>query len=134
MAVSPINKVREVLDYAVSRIDPAKIRIGMSNYGYDWPLPYEKGVSKAETIGNVQALSIARENGAVIQYNETSQAPYFTYTRDGVEHEVWFEDARSINARLRLVPEYGFDGVGYWTVMKPFRVNWLLVNELFNIR
>lgn len=134
MAVSPINKVREVLDYAVSRIDPAKIRMGMSNYGYDWPLPYEKGVSKAETIGNVQALSIARENGAVIQYNETSQAPYFTYTRDGVEHEVWFEDARSINARLRLVPEYGFDGVGYWTVMKPFRVNWLLVNELFNIR
>lgn len=133
MAVSPINKVREVLDFAVSQIPPEKILMGMSNYGYDWALPYVRGESRAKTIGNVEAIQIARENNAVIQFDELSQAPYFNYTVDGVEHEVWFEDARSINARLQLVPEYGLKGVGYWQLMKYFRQNWMVLNNLFEI-
>lgn len=133
MAVSPINKVREVLDFAVSQIPPEKILMGMSNYGYDWSLPYVRGVSKANTIGNVEAIQIARENNAVIRFDELSQAPYFNYTLDGVEHEVWFEDARSINARLQLVPEYGLKGVGYWQLMKYFRQNFMVLNNLFEI-
>ena len=40
MAVAPINKVRQVLDYAVSEIESTKINMGIPNYGYDWPLPY----------------------------------------------------------------------------------------------
>ena len=133
MAVSPINKVREVLDFAVSQILPEKVLMGMSNYGYDWTLPYVRGESRAKTIGNVEAIQIARENNAVIQFDELSQAPYFNYTVDGVEHEVWFEDARSINARLQLVPEYGLKGVGYWQLMKYFRQNWMVLNNLFEI-
>lgn len=133
MAISPINKVREVLEFAVSQIPPEKILMGMSNYGYDWTLPYVRGESKAVTIGNVEALQIARENNAVIQFDELSQAPFFNYTVDGVEHEVWFEDARSINARLRLVPEYGLKGVGYWQLMKYFRQNFMVLNNLFYI-
>lgn len=133
MAVSPINKVREVLEFAVSQIQPDKIMMGMSNYGYDWTLPYVRGESKAVTIGNVDAIRIARQYGAEIQFDEASQAPFFTYTLDGQEHEVWFEDARSINARLRLVPEYGLKGVGYWQLMKYFRQNFMVLNNLFYI-
>lgn len=133
MAVSPINKVREVLEFAVSQIPSEKILMGMSNYGYDWPLPYERGKTKARTIGNVEAIQIARANNAIIQFDEISQAPYFNYTVDGVEHEVWFEDARSINARLRLVSEYNLKGVGFWQLMKLFRVNFLVLYNLFDI-
>lgn len=43
MAVAPINKVKEVLDYAITQIDTNKISLGIPNYGYDWPLPYERG-------------------------------------------------------------------------------------------
>lgn len=43
MAVAPINKIRPVLDYAVSVIPPEKIHLGIPNYGYNWPLPYIKG-------------------------------------------------------------------------------------------
>lgn len=39
MAVAPINKVREVLDYAVTEIPREKILMGVPNYGYDWKLP-----------------------------------------------------------------------------------------------
>ena len=133
MSVSPINKVREVLDFAVSQISPDKIMMGMSNYGYDWTLPFVRGESKAVTIGNVEAIRIARQNDAEIQFDEVAQAPFFTYTLDGQEHVVWFEDARSINARLRLVPEYGLKGAGYWQLMKYFRQNFMVLNNLFSI-
>lgn len=133
MAVSPIHKVREVLDFAVSQIPSEKILMGMSNYGYDWTLPYVRGESKARTIGNIEAIQIARENDAVIQFDEVAQAPYFRYTLDGQEHEVWFEDARSINARLQLVAEYGLKGVAFWQLMKLFRVNFIVLSDLYDI-
>lgn len=133
MAVAPIPQVRDVLDYAVSEIPPERISMGIPNYGYDWPLPFIRGVTEAENIGNHEAVEIAAINNVSIQYDEISQAPFFEYTRDGISHIVWFEDVRSIQAKLDLVDEYGFRGVDYWQLMRPFRQNWLLVNYLYHI-
>lgn len=130
MAVAPINKVRQVLDYAVTAIPREKIIMGIPNYGYDWALPYNRGVSRADLIGNVEAVRIASENGAQIEFDETAQSPYYNYWRQRAEHEVWFEDVRSIRTKLETVSEYGFRGFGYWNLMRPFRANWLLVNGM----
>ena len=59
MAVAPINKVREVVEYALTEIPAEKINLGIPNYGYDWPLPFASGMTKAETIGNIQAVQRA---------------------------------------------------------------------------
>lgn len=133
MAVAPINKVRQVLDYAVTEIDSAKMNMGIPNYGYDWPLPYERGVTKAKTIGNVEAVQIAIQYGSEIFYDETAQTPFFHYTEGGVEHEVWFEDARSLQAKMELVEEYNLRGISYWQIMQLFRVNWLLTENNFQV-
>ena len=58
--------------------------------------------------------------------------PYIT--PEGVEHVVWFEDARSIQAKLELIPEYGLSGVGYWNLTRLFPQNWPLLDSLFHIR
>ena len=129
MAVAPLPKVREVLDYAVTAIPREKIDMGIPNYGYDWELPFVRGETKAELIGNVEAVRIAAENGAQIAYDQTAQSPTFHYFREGREHEVWFEDVRSILAKINLVKEYGLRGFGYWNLMRPFRANWILINQ-----
>ena len=129
MAVAPLNKVREVVEYAVTEIPREKIMMGIPNYGYDWELPYKRGETRAELIGNVEAVRIASENGAEIQYDEKVQSPYFTYWSGGKQHEVWFEDVRSIRAKMELVREKGIRGFGYWNLMRSFRANWLLVNQ-----
>lgn len=134
MAVAPIPNVRAVLDYAITEIPVEKISMGIPNYGYDWPLPYERGVTAARTIGNMEAIQIAITYNAVIQYDETSKAPYFQYKdENSIEHEVWFEDVRSILAKFELIKEYGFRGCGYWQLMRPFKANWLLLNQQFQI-
>ena len=112
----------------------AKIRLGIPNYGYDWSLPYVQNVTVANTIGNVEAVQIAITHYARIQYDETAQSPYFRYWQDDVEHEVWFEDVRSLEAKFRLVEDYGLQGMGYWQIMRWWRANWLALEDTFLIQ
>ena len=130
MAVAPVPNVRRVLDYAVSVIPNDKIYMGIPNYAYDWPLPFERNVTEAETIGNVEAVRRAYQYRTEILYDETARAPYYYYTKDGIQHVVWFEDVRSIREKYNLVAEYGFRGAGYWNLMREFRANWLYVAQI----
>lgn len=134
MAVAPLNKVREVVEYAVTRIPAYKINLGIPNYGYDWTLPYIRGETAATTIGNIEAVQIAIANSAQIQFDPIAMSPYFRYEKDGLEHEVWFEDVRSMEAKFNLVQEFNLRGMGYWQIMKLFRANWLLLADRFRIR
>ena len=134
MAVAPLNMVRRVAEYALTQIPKEKIILGIPNYGYDWPLPYIRGESKADTIGNIEAVQIAIENNAEILFDSTAMSPWFRYTKDGVEHEVWFEDVRSLREKFRLVKSYGLRGMGYWQIMQLFRANWLLLADTFSIQ
>lgn len=134
MAVAPLNMVRRVVEYAVREISPAKISLGIPNYGYDWPLPYERGVTKAKTIGNVEAVRIAVNQGVQVRFDEIAQSPYFNYEADGIMHEVWFEDVRSLQQKFDLIKEFGLRGPGYWQIMQLFRANWLLLQDNFIIR
>lgn len=133
MAVAPINKVREVVEYAITRIDPAKIDLGIPNYGYDWTLPYIRGSSAATTISNLEAVQIAIAHDAEILFDEIAMSPYFQYEQDGQLHEVWFEDVRSYQEKFSLLPAYSLRGMGYWQIMRLFRPNWLLLEDTFQI-
>lgn len=134
MAVAPINQVRRVVDYAVTEIAPDKLSLGIPNYGYDWPLPYERGVTRARTISHSQALQLAIDFGVEIRFDETAQCPWFRYWQYGIQHEVWFEDVRSYKAKFDLIKEYGLSGAGYWQLMNFFRAGWLLQESMFRTK
>lgn len=133
MAIAPINGVERVINYAVTEIPSNKILMGIPNYGYDWEIPHVKG-TRAQSIGNNEAVNLARINHVNIKYDEKSQAPYFDYREDNQEHQVWFEDARSINEKLMLVKRFDLAGVSYWTIDRYFPQNWLILSSLFDIK
>lgn len=80
----------------------------------------------ATSIGNIQAVRIAIEQDAPIQFADVAQSPFFTYLQAGnnapqsgggntiavpediavVEHEVWFEDVRSLQGKFDLIREF----------------------------
>jgi spore germination protein len=134
MAVAPITKVEDVLIYVVSRIPSYKILMGIPNYRYDWTLPYKEG-DKAESISNLEAVEMAGKSNQSISYSNEDLAPFFNYFDSSKKkHEVWFEDARSIQAKLGLVIKYNLNGVSYWTLNNSFPQNFLVLNSLFEIR
>ena len=133
-AVAPINEVERVISYAVTEIPSDKILMGIPNYGYDWTIPYREGTA-ARTTSNTGAIALAATVGASIEFDPVAKAPYFYYTDDmGNRHVVWFEDARSIRAKLELVDKYNLSGVTYWTVNSYFPQNWVVLNSMFDVK
>ncbi|MBD8004375.1 LysM peptidoglycan-binding domain-containing protein [Bacillus norwichensis] len=133
-AISPLNQMRRVLDYAVTVIPRNKILMGFQLYARDWIIPHVQG-QEAETFDMQEALRRALKYGATIQYDERAQSPFFRYTDEqGRRHEVWFEDARSAQAKFDLVKEFGLRGVSYWVLGYPFPQNWLLLEDNFIVR
>ncbi|WP_449443823.1 LysM peptidoglycan-binding domain-containing protein [Ureibacillus acetophenoni] len=134
MPVSPIGPVEDVLKYALTEMPANKIMMGQNLYGYDWKLPFVEGGEYARAVSPQRAIEIARENNAVIAYDYEAQAPNFNYVADdGTAHKVWFEDARSIQAKFNLMKRLGLRGISYWKLGFPFPQNWLLISENFNV-
>lgn len=134
MAVSPINPVREVLEYAISEMPSTKVMMGQNLYGYDWTLPFVQGGQYAKALSPQQAIQLASQNNVPIRYDVESQAPHFNYTDgEGKEHKVWFEDARSIQAKFDLIKELNLRGISYWKLGLSFPQNWLLISDNFEV-
>jgi len=111
--ISPIDKVRATLDYAVSVVPSSKLMLGIPQYAYDWTFYENKREGTAYSTQH--AIDLYTRYESVIQYDETAATPWFRYVDDeGLLHEVWFEDPRSLLAKFRLVYEYGLGGMGCW--------------------
>ena len=133
-AIAPISEVRKVLDYAVTAIPREKILMGVPLYGRDWRIPWVQG-TYARTVSPKGAVELAAQQGVNIQYNDTYQSPFFRYTdADGQQHEVWYEDARSVQAKYDTVKEYGLRGVSYWVLGPAFPQNWPVLQNNFKVR
>lgn len=133
-AISPINEIRRVLDYAVTVIPRDKILMGFQIYARDWKIPFAEG-DEAETISVEEAMERAYAHNAEIQYDNLAQSPFFSYTdADGNSHIVWFEDARSAEAKFDTVKDYNLRGLSYWGLGYPFTQNWVLLQDTFDIK
>ncbi len=134
-SIFPVNVLKELLDYVVSIIPPELLFLGITTLGYDWTLPYVPGATGATAIANNNAIEIAAENNIPIQFNEAAQSPYFYYMdSDGILHLVWFNDARSFEARASLVAEYDLQGLSFWTIMRFDTQMWFIINTQYYIQ
>ncbi|MCA1056456.1 LysM peptidoglycan-binding domain-containing protein [Rossellomorea aquimaris] len=125
-AIAPIPEVRKVLDYAVTEIPRNKILMGVPLYGRDWKIPWQEGTF-AKTVSPAAAVDLASKYGVRIQYDNNDQAPFFKYwDESGQQHEVWFEDARSILAKHQTLDQYRLRGISYWVLGSSFPQNWVM--------
>jgi spore germination protein len=131
-AVAPVDLIEDVIRYAVSVIPSRKILMGMPLYGYDWTLPFTPG-RFAKRISPQDAIRIAAEHGAQIRFDAQTQSPTFKYYTGSIQHEVWFEDARSVQAKLMLVNKYDLRGISYWLLGISFPQNWAVLDDMYNI-
>lgn len=133
MAIAPIDQVRAVLEYATSVIAPDKILMGFAMYGYNWQIPDTKN-NLATGISPNKAQNVAIEKGANVRFNPFSASPMFHYYMGNQEHEVWYEDPKSILAKFHLVYEMNLRGISFWVLGQSFPQLWKLVADTFEVR
>lgn len=107
-AIAPVWWVDQVAAFAASKIAPSKLELGMPLYGYDWVGSNGEGVTWSTATSRMQAA------GAPRRWSSTDGAPWFTYESNGASHQVWYEDADSVAAKLPIVNRYGLAGAAFW--------------------
>ncbi|MCP8616046.1 LysM peptidoglycan-binding domain-containing protein [Salirhabdus salicampi] len=134
MAVAPLSEVRKVIQYALTEMPSEKIMMGMPLYGYDWTLPYDPS-RRAPALSPQMAIERAYQYQVEIKFDEKAKSPYYNYRDDqGREHVVWYEDARSVQAKYDLVKELNLRGVSYWVLGNAFSQNWYVLQDNFQIQ
>jgi spore germination protein len=135
--VSSIYNLKTFIDYVITLVPPDNLLIGKPVISYDWTLPYVPGKSSAYSLTTASAVRLAYDVGSTIQFDEISQTPYFEYYQFNVgfpiQHIVWSIDARSIDALVKLITEYGLRGTGIWSIMVYVPQLWLILNSQFDI-
>lgn len=106
--IAPYDWVEEVVRHAITRIPRDKLVLGVGLHGYDWV------GSTAVRLTWTQVMSVAATAKPPMNWDETSRTPHFGYILDGIAHEVWFENARSVEAKTELARRHRLAGIALW--------------------
>lgn len=125
--IASIGWVENVIKYTVSVVPKGKVLLGAPAYGYDW------SSNGTKAYGIAAANSLATSNNTTVKWDTVSQAPYFNYTdSQGIYHNVWFENAQSLNYKLDLVNSYSLSGIAIWRLGFEDSNYWASIKTKFN--
>ncbi|HEY4991936.1 MAG TPA: glycosyl hydrolase family 18 protein [Nakamurella sp.] len=106
--IAPYDWVQRVLTYSVTQIPADKILLGVGLFGYDWV------GTTATSLTWRQVVALAGQYRVDEAWDVGAQSPHFSYTVQGVNHEVWYENSRSAAAKFDLARDYRLGGVELW--------------------
>lgn len=120
--------------YTVTQIPPDKIYLGLGRIAYDWPYPYFEEKASGNFMSDYGALNLANQYNVPINLENNTKAPYYYYTDwAGLEHFVWYKDARTVDAIINLIFQYGLKGLAIWNVMYYFSPTFIVLNTQYDI-
>lgn len=108
--VASLPWVESVLEYAVTLIPPEKIYAGVPFYGYDW----STNKKRARGLTYKQAQKLTEKYNPDLEWDDDAQGFHFHYDKGNIEHEVWFEETQSLNAKLNLFESLGIPNIATW--------------------
>jgi spore germination protein YaaH len=130
--VSGLDWVEQSLTYAASVVPASKLLIGLPAYGYDWDLTTSNAASNSyvgSSINWVDFASVLATPGTAFHWDTLSASPYADYTTtDRHNHEMWYETAQSIEAKARLIGQYGLGGMSMWSLGREDATFWQAVS------
>jgi spore germination protein YaaH len=128
--VAPVDWVRSVTLYARGTLGAAKLVVGLPLYGYDWNVTTG---AKAVSVKHPQIAGLVRDYGARLGYDVASESATATYTKDGQQHKVWYENWRSFEAKHSVAREYGAAGVAVWRLGHEDPLVWNSLRGLYRV-
>ena len=126
--IAPLNG-KEKFEYDITttindfvKIVPAqKLILGIPFYGYEWETetaqPFSKTIPNSgalATYGRIQKL--ISEEHLTPKQDELSQSPYLIFKKDGIIHQIFYEDVSSLTKKIGLVKNSGLSGIAIWAV------------------
>lgn len=122
--VASLPFVEKVLAYATRTIAREKVLLGMPFYARDWP---QQGRGKSWTAKDV--LTLVEHTGAQVQWDAVAKSSWFRYVDNGITRTVWFEDLKSIAAKVLAADQSRIAGVSIWRLGNEDPAFWLPIAQ-----
>lgn len=106
--VTPLDEYTATIETIAKLVPSHKLIMALPTYGYDW------SPKKAEGMQFDKISALLKEKGIKPKRDKASQTLRARYTSvDGV-HEIWYEDADSVRALVKVAQSYGIDHFTLW--------------------
>jgi spore germination protein len=119
--VASLSWCDSVAEHAVDTVPPGKLVMGLPLYGRAWSAANLNRAMKYSQINE------KLKNPGIIHKKFGEKGPYLEYTQN-VTVKVFYENVRSIQAKLRLYKSYGVRQVAFWRIGQGPRDLWGLLS------
>jgi spore germination protein YaaH len=122
-AIADLPWATTVADYVASMSNKSKFVLGTDLYGFDWAAG-GGAANPATPIEYADVENLVASVGATPTFDPVGGAPHFSYTdSQGVGHDVWYTDARTVAQHVRLAHDRGL-GIGFWRLGREDQSVW----------
>jgi spore germination protein len=126
--VVSIGWMESVIRYALTKMPGRKITAAVSVFGFDFNLTTGRNTYATYDM----AMALAKKYNKSVVFDQKTQTPMFAYKDEsGNNHEVWFENAASIRAKLQLAHRLGIRGLALWRMGMEDPHIWGMIAEEF---
>ncbi|ASS74762.1 hypothetical protein CIG75_07080 [Tumebacillus algifaecis] len=132
MSLAPLHLIKRTLLHALTMVPCRKLLLGLPFFGYDWPTPFQPEQLPTLILHGLYDEEVLPPKQ--IYWDEKAMAPMFTYKNEaGQNREVWYEDVRSVAAKLHVVTELGLAGISCLVHGSTLESKWRLLQNTFTV-
>lgn len=146
--VSSYNYVKEGITETLKEVPAEKVISGIPFFTRLWketPKPEEelksdKGTDaeqysatvESDAYGMDNAQAVVKQAGVDTTWDKKAGQNYATWEADGSKYEIWLEDSKSIEAKLKLMKKYKLAGTAEWSLGQESSDIWNLIQKYVN--
>jgi len=110
--VAGYDWVKAALDYAVRRVPPFKLLLGIPLYGREWDETARATTSHSLAYKDLKPF--LEDPASDRHWDDFSRTSWFQLREGETLRTAWFDDARSLREKLKLAPLYHLRGYATW--------------------
>ena len=146
--VSSYNYVKEGITETLKEVPAEKVISGIPFFTRLWKetpkteeeLKSDKGTDaeqysatvESEAYGMDNAQAVVKQAGVDTTWDKKAGQNYATWEADGSKYEIWLEDSKSIEAKLKLMKKYKLAGTAEWSLGQESSDIWNLIQKYVN--
>jgi len=108
---APYGAVERDLCQVLAYVPPAKLALGLTSKGIDWPVDEQGRKANTNPPRSRQWLDLRRElpDGTTFRWDTDARGTEFLISSGSLRRHGWLEDGRSARHKLLLADRYGVD-------------------------
>lgn len=124
--------IENVMRYGIEGLDlpKEKVFMGVGVFGLEWEKDRnDKYTGTRDDLTFGEIVDRVNEKGVKEQYDDYAKSFHFSYTEKGIEHTIWYENAHSIEEKIKLAERLGVGGLALWRLNSEDPAMWELLSD-----